>query len=58
MARYRIDWYVHRGGHFDVEANSGHEAIDQVKAKVLDSILAEIEDNIHWAVSIAEKKEV
>lgn len=47
---FRVNWCVHRGGHFDVEANSDEEAMQIVQKEKLSKILNDIKNDISLSI--------
>lgn len=47
---YRVNWCVHRGGHFDIKASSEEEAIQIVQKEKLSEILNDIKNDISLSI--------
>jgi len=47
---YRVNWCIHRGGHFDIEADSDDEAMQIVQKEKLPEIFNDIKGDISLSI--------
>ena len=51
---FRVNWCIHRGGHFDIEADSDEEAMQIVQKEKFSEILTDIKNDISLSIDTGE----
>ena len=51
---YRVNWCIHRGGHFDIKATSEEEAMQIVQKEKFSEILTDIKNDISLSIDTGE----